>query len=114
VGSVIGSTLRARFSLRTLGTPNFDACRRLVDLGFTGRLEVWRAGKAHPDMIVPAVNACGRWTIVEYGKAGPTIAPWKPFAEDAQPNAVSCAAVLAPAAENFTLGTRAPVFETAA
>jgi hypothetical protein len=47
-----------------------------------------------------------RWTAVESDKAGPIIAPWKPFPEDAQPDGVSCAAVLAPAVENFILGSR--------
>jgi hypothetical protein len=30
--------------------PEFDACRALLTRGITGKLEMWRAGKTHPDV----------------------------------------------------------------
>jgi hypothetical protein len=54
----------------------------------TGRLETWRAGKTHPDMIVPDIEEGARWTVVENDKEGPVIKRWEPFPEHLQPGAV--------------------------
>jgi hypothetical protein len=37
----------------------------LVARGVTGRLETWRTGKTHPDMIVPDIEEGARWTVEE-------------------------------------------------
>jgi hypothetical protein len=78
--------------------PEFEACRALVARGITGRLETWRAGKTHPDMIIPDIEEGARWTVVENDKEGPVIRSWEPFPEHLQPDAVSSRRVLAPAA----------------
>jgi hypothetical protein len=78
--------------------PEFEACRALVARGITGRLETWRAGKTHPDMIVPDIEEGARWTVVENDKEGPVINRWEPFPDHLQPDAVPHGRVLAPAA----------------
>ena len=78
--------------------PEFEACRALVARGITGRLETWRAGKTHPDMIVPNVDEGARCTVVENDKVGPVIRPWQPFPEHVDPDAVFRDTALAPAA----------------
>jgi hypothetical protein len=44
-----------------------------VARGVTGRLETWRTGKTHPDMIVPDIEEGARWTVEENVKVGPRI-----------------------------------------
>jgi hypothetical protein len=78
--------------------PEFEACRALVARGVTGRLDVWRAGKTHPHMIVPDIEEAARWTVVENAREGPVIKRWEPFPEHLQPDAVSPGRVMAPAA----------------
>ena len=53
--------------------PEFEACRALVARGVTGRLDVWRAGKTHPDMIVPDIEEGARWTVVETTRSAPSL-----------------------------------------
>jgi hypothetical protein len=69
--------------------PEFEGCRALVARGITGRMEVWRAGKAHADMLVPDIAEAARWTVVENDKEGPVIKRWEPMPEDLQRKAVS-------------------------
>jgi hypothetical protein len=45
----------------------------LVARGVKGRLETWRTGKTHPDMIVPDIKEGARWTVEENDKVGPRI-----------------------------------------
>ena len=78
--------------------PEFEACRALVALGITGRLEVWRSDKPYPRLIFPDIEEGARWTVVENDKEGPVIKRWKPFPEHLQPDAVPRGRVLAPAA----------------
>jgi hypothetical protein len=40
--------------------PEFEACRALVARGITGRLEVWRADKHYPGLIVPDIEEGAR------------------------------------------------------
>ena len=74
----------------------FEACRALVARGV--RLDVWRAGKTHPDMIVPDIEVGARWTVVENAREGPVTKRWEPFPDHLQPDAVSRSRVLSPAA----------------
>ena len=76
--------------------PEFEACRALVARGV--RLDVWRAGKTHPHMIIPDIEEAARWTVVENAREGPVIKRWEPFPEHLQPDAVSPGRVMAPAA----------------
>ena len=60
-----------------------DACRVLLALGITGRLEMWRQGKAWPDMVFD-IERAAKWTVLENEDEGPRFILWKPH-----PRAVS-------------------------
>ena len=79
--------------------PEFEACRALVARGVTGRLDVWRAGKTHPDMIVPDIEEGARWTVEENDKRGPLVVRWRPWVELLQPDGLVSLEGAAPAAE---------------
>jgi len=74
--------------------PELDACRALVARGVTGRLEVWRFGKAHPDMLIRDITKAAEWTVVENENHGPRFARWRPLPEQLSQNASSRAAGL--------------------
>ena len=57
--------------------PLLDACRALVALGYTGRLEMW-GGKSFPRMIVRDIEQAARLTVVENVNAGPRFAQYRP------------------------------------
>ena len=59
--------------------PIFDACRQLAARGVTGRLEVWRSGKRHADVIVRDIVCAGGWTIEETAKVGPRLRRHRPM-----------------------------------
>lgn len=59
--------------------PIFDACRQLAARGVTGRLEVWRAGKPHADVIVRDIVRAAGWTIEETAKVGPRLRRHRPM-----------------------------------
>lgn len=59
--------------------PIYDACRQLAARGVTGRLEVWRAGKRHADVIVRDVVRAAGWTIEETAKVGPRLRRHRPM-----------------------------------
>ena len=80
--------------------PKFEACRALVARGITGRMEVWRAGKAHANMIVPSIEEAARWTVVENEKEGPVIKRWEPMPAHLQEKAVSRGREIPPAANS--------------
>jgi len=61
--------------------PIFDACRALVTRNITGCLEVWRAGKATADLIVPDIAKAAGCTIEENEKRGPRFVRWRPRPE---------------------------------
>jgi hypothetical protein len=90
--------------LRTPGIPEFAACRRLVVRGINGRLEVWRAGKAYPDMIIPDIEKGTPWTVEESDTVGPSIARWEPFPGHVCQDVVFREGQLAPAAKNLLMG----------
>jgi hypothetical protein len=77
--------------------PEFEACRALLGRGIVGRLEVWRFGKPHPDMLMDIAKAA-EWTVVENESHGPRFVRWKPKPDDVRWNAVSASALLPPAA----------------
>jgi len=81
--------------------PELEACRVLAVRGVAGRLEVWRAGKTYPGIIVPDIGAAAFRTVRENEKMGPRFGPWTPHPEDLSPDAVSCSPVFAPAADLF-------------
>jgi hypothetical protein len=78
--------------------PELEACRALLARGIVGRLEVWRAGKSHPDMLVPDIAKAAEWTVKENESHGPRFGRWKPLPEDLSQNAVSLSPGIAPAA----------------
>jgi hypothetical protein len=69
--------------------PALDACRALVALGSTGKLEVWRSGKSWPDMQLE-IEAGAKLTVIETEKEGPRFAPWRPFSDATQDAVSSC------------------------
>jgi len=67
--------------------PEFEACRKLVARGFTGPAEIWRIGRAFPDMIVHDLEVAARYTVEENASRGPLIVPWRPWVALTQPDA---------------------------
>ncbi len=67
---VLSSTFAMHVLIEDSWNPEFEACRVLVARGITGRLETWRTGKTHPDMIAPDIEEGARWTVVEKDKEG--------------------------------------------
>jgi hypothetical protein len=88
--------------------PEFEACRALLAYGIVGRLEVWRSGKSHPDMLMPDIAKAAEWTVKENETRGPHFARWQPRPEDLSQNAVSRAPEFLPAA---VLGSGDPTQE---
>ena len=78
--------------------PEFETCRALSARGIAGRLEVWRFGKSHPDMLVPDIAKAAEWTVEESDKWGPRFVQWKPRPEDASWNGASLSGGIVPAA----------------
>jgi hypothetical protein len=71
--------------------PALEACRALLALGITGKLEVWRPGKAWPDMQLD-IEEGAKLTVIETEKEGPRFGWWRPFS-DATLDAVSSCTV---------------------
>jgi hypothetical protein len=84
-----------RVLMESSRVPTYDACRALLALGITGRLEVWRPGSAHPAMLVPDIERAAGYTVIENEKIGPVLGKYSPFGLDG----VSRASGSAPAAE---------------
>ena len=76
--------------------PEFDACRALLALGITGKLEMWRPGKEWPDMQLD-IEQGARLTVIETEDGGSPLRAWRPFVE-VLPNAVSSRTVSPPTA----------------
>ena len=51
-------------------SPELEACRTLLARGLLGRLEVWRFGKDHPDMVVPDIAIAGAWNETHLPESG--------------------------------------------
>jgi hypothetical protein len=82
--------------------PVFDACRALLARGITGRLEVWRRGKASADMQLDIERGAGL-AICETATVSLRVVPWLPWRprpDITTPNAVSRRTVQPPAAAN--------------
>src|SRR5215470_2940663 len=77
--------------------PQLEACRALLARGIGGRLEVWRFGKSHPDMLVPDISKAAEWTVEENQTSGPRSVWWRPRPEHLPQNAVPLSAPFAPA-----------------
>jgi hypothetical protein len=58
--------------------PEFDAARALAAKGVTGRIQMRRPGKSHPDSAF-VVEKVAQLTIAETELSGPRIVPWRPF-----------------------------------
>jgi hypothetical protein len=83
-----GHRYRVTYDGRTLiessRVPALDACRALLALGITGKLEVWRSGKAWPDMQLE-IERGALLTVEESDRQAPRFVRWKPR-EDALAN----------------------------
>ena len=89
-----------RVLIESTREPLFDACRALLAQGVAGRLEMWRPGKAHPDMSAD-IERGAALTVAETAEIGPVIRPWRSFHretdEPAFPDVPSEAGMAAPA-----------------
>jgi hypothetical protein len=83
--------------IKSTRNPEFDACRALLALGITGRLEVWRPGKAHHDLQLDIAKGAGL-TVRETEEEGPYIARWRPYSGARRPDALLYRGGQAPAA----------------
>jgi hypothetical protein len=67
--------------------PEFEACRALLERGITGKLQVWRPGKAYWGMQLDIERGAGL-TVRETEEEGPYIARWRPYAGVRPPDAL--------------------------
>jgi hypothetical protein len=72
-----GEVLRARARC-----PLFEACRALLAKGITGRLELWRAGKATFDAACD-IEVGAQHTIIETAEVSLRLAKWVPVSPEA-------------------------------
>ena len=91
-----GHRYRVTYEGRTLidscRVPGLDACRALLAMGITGKLEMWRLGKAWPDMQLD-IEGGAKLTVLENENEGPRFAWWRPHPRAALRNAVSSVAL---------------------
>jgi hypothetical protein len=59
--------------------PEYAACRALVALGITGRLEVWRSEAAYPAIIIRDIEKAAGLTIREDARHGPAVIEFRPM-----------------------------------
>lgn len=78
--------------LSKVDEPVYSVCRLLAGRGVRGRLEVWRPGKRHADMIVPDLTKAAAWTIEETAKIGPRLRKHRPMTATAFSNRPAMAA----------------------
>jgi hypothetical protein len=69
--------------LSKVNEPVYRACRALASRGVSGRLEVWRPGAGHADMIVRNITKGAERTIEETAKVGPRLRKRRPMTADA-------------------------------
>ena len=77
--------------------PEYDACRALLAMSITGRLEIWRTGAPFPASAID-IERGARWTILETERESPRIARWRPLVAGTVQDAVSARAGSSPAA----------------
>ena len=77
--------------------PEYDACRVLLAMGITGRLEIWHPGVAYPASAID-IERGARWTILETERESPRIVRWRSFLVTESGTAVSARAGGSPAA----------------
>ena len=66
--------------------PSSDACRALVQLGFSGPLEIWDRERSYPRLVFRDIHKAAGLTIAEGEHHGPRVIPyreWSPFDDDA-------------------------------
>nr|MDZ8097109.1 hypothetical protein [Nostoc sp. DedSLP01] len=63
--------------------PSADACRRLVALGRSGRLEVWGIGEPFARLIIRNIETAAGLTISETTGHGPRVTTYQPFSASA-------------------------------
>ena len=68
--------------------PEYDACRVLLAMGITGRLQTWRQGSQAPCLRLDIENGA-KVTIEEGQRAGPRLRRWEAH-PDANLEAISC------------------------
>ncbi len=78
-----------RILFKSVREPLFAACRALAAQGIKGRLVMFRAGKAYPDMTAHIERGAGM-IVSETTTHGPVLRPWRPLKESA-PNTTTAA-----------------------
>src|SRR5262245_60162973 len=73
--------------IKSSRNPEFDACRELLALGITGRVEVWHKGASGPMRIDIAKGA--RLTVEDGDLEGLRFVRWRKRADDIAANSVS-------------------------
>lgn len=71
-------TYNGKVLLESVREPLLEACRALAAKGLRGRLQMWRTGKAYPDMVAD-IERGARLTVAETAGSGPVLRAWQPF-----------------------------------
>ena len=96
-----------RILLNSVREPLFAACRALAAQGIKGRLEMFRAGQAHPDMTAHIERGAGM-IVSETTTHGPVLRPWRPLKEGAPIMTTAAVRRAARAAESECFAPNAP------
>ena len=98
--------------------PEYDACRVLLAMGITGKLETWRKDSPYPGLLLDIRKGAAR-TVEDGRRVGPRFRPWSSHPEMPDQKAVSCSRGQPSTAENSAQAHAppfcgvAPVAETA-
>ena len=69
--------------------PEYDACRMLLAIGITGRLQTWCQGSQAPCLRLD-IESAANLTIEEGQRAGPRLRRWVAHPDAAKLEAISC------------------------
>ena len=59
--------------------PVHAACRAMMAIGLSGRVEFYRPGDPYPSLIVHDLDKAAMLRVVETKRVGPVIKKWRPF-----------------------------------
>ena len=59
--------------------PLHAACRAMMAIGLSGRVEFYRPGDLYPSLIVHDLDKAAMLRVVETEREGPVIQKWRPF-----------------------------------
>ncbi|PZU83085.1 MAG: hypothetical protein DI528_17970 [Shinella sp.] len=76
-GQVYSVLLEGAAIIAKTRNPTGDACRHLVALGRSGRLEVWDEVSSYPRLIISDMATAAAFTVSENERHGPRFATYK-------------------------------------